>query len=754
MATGLQYVGHGRPVTDASRKAAGDLVYGSDLVVPGMLHAKLVLSPHAHARVEHVDATAALAVPGVVAVYSHHDIALPAYSRYRMVPNQQHTPVDETVLAAVAQHVGDRVAVVLATSPGSAAAGARAVDVQYTLLPAVFDVAHGEVAHEFDHEWAAPTEVPADVTVTSTVTSTVVSTQRLHHAAIEPHMCLAEYRGGTLTVYTPCQSVYGARTVVADVVGLPYNKVRVVKVPMGGSFGGKQEFILEPLTAALAMRSGRPVRLVLDREECIVATMVRPAQSSTVRSVVGADGVLLDLDVDTVLDAGGYITSSIGYAEAMAHKLTRAYRTPRYRHRARVVLTNTPVAGGMRGWGAPDIATCMEIHMDQVARQLGLDPVALRLRNVVLPGAGDPVGGRSLGDARVQQCLEEGAAAFGWASRVAAPAGRGRYRRGVGVACGGHKNGMLGHTFPESASVTLRMNEDGTVALNATLHEVGAGTGVTMQLIIAEELGIDPEHVSVGEGDTQTTPFDFGCYGSRMTYVVGAGVHLGARRLRERLLEAAAVLLEIDAADLIAADGRVEPAGTPGAGLSYVEVVQRTRMEHSGDIMVSSTYAGTSNPGAYSVQFAEVEVDVLTGLVEVKDFLVVVDVGRAINPMMVEGQCRGAVQAGIGSALCEEVVLDALGRPLDGGFKNYHLVNAATMPDVRVLMIEHDGDDGPYGAKSVGEVAFVPTAAAVVNAINHALGTTITTLPASPERIVGALAEQGRHAATRAEAGA
>ena len=370
MSASLRYVGHGRPVADAALKATGVLAYGSDLQVPGMLHAALVLSPHAHARVGRVDAAVALAVPGVVAVYSHHDAPTRPYSRYRIVPGQEHAPEDETVLAATARHVGDRVAVVVATTRAAAKRAARLVAVEYELLPAALSVESGEVVHRFDHATTAHAALPPD----ALVTETTVGTQRLHHAALEPHMCLAEYANGTLTVHTPCQSVYGARTVVAELFELSYNRVRMIKVPMGGSFGGKQEFILEPLVSFLAMRLGRPVKLVLDREECITATMVRPAQRSTVRTVLAADGALLDIQVHTVLDAGGYVTSSLDYAEAMAHKLTRLYRTPRYGHSGEVVVTNTPVAGGMRGWGAPDIATCMEIHLDHVARASGCDP--------------------------------------------------------------------------------------------------------------------------------------------------------------------------------------------------------------------------------------------------------------------------------------------------------------------------------------------------------------------------------------------
>ena len=744
----MKYVGGNHEAPDASRKAGGELLYGSDLKLPGMLYARLVLSPYAHAAVGAVDARKALSVSGVVGVYSRHDAPSTPYCRYRIVPEQAGCIADETLFATTARFVGDRVAAVVATSLPAAREAARLVDVAYTQLPPVWGAeaalapgappvhAGGNLVHEYDHATGPTTELPPG----AVTTRTTVSTQMLHHAAIEPHTCLAHFdASGKLTIWSPCQSVYGARTVVADLLALPYNRVRVVKAPMGGSFGGKQESILEPVTAYLAMRTGRPVSLTLEREECIRATTVRPEQRSVVCSAVRADGTLLDLEVDTLLAAGAYAGSSPDYAEAMSHKLTRLYRLGRYRHRGRVAYTTAPVAGGMRGWGAPDIATCVEIHLDRVARQIRMDPLDLRMRNLVYPGDIDPLTGRSVGEARVRQCLERGAEAFGWHDRAASSPGRGRIRKAVGLACGAHKNGLLSDAFPESTTMTLKMNEDGSLALVASLHEVGAGTIATLQTIIAEELDVPPAMISAGEADSETTPFDFGCFGSRMTYVCGSAARTLAAKLRDRLIDAAAALLEAPRADLVATDGKVRRIGGRDTGLSYARIVQSSRMHDGGDIIVTHTYRGTSNPGSYCVQFAAVEVDVLTGLTRVNEMLTAVDIGRAINRTMVEGQCRGAIQAGIGSALCEEVTLDASGQAGIGGFKNYHLINAVDMPPVTVLLIEHDGDDGPYGAKSVGEIATVPTAAAIVNAVNRALGTEMCTLPLTPERIVAEL---------------
>ncbi|NNM62094.1 MAG: molybdopterin-dependent oxidoreductase [Steroidobacteraceae bacterium] len=747
----FKYVGLSPPCPDAFAKASGELRYATDLRLAGMSYACLLTSPHAHARIDSIDARRALQVSGVIGVYSHEDAPATRYCRYRIVPGQAGCVDDESLFAVTARFVGDRIAAVVATSPQAAREGVRRIEVGYTPLPAVLsaetalepDAAHihagGNLLHRFDHATGDAPVAPAD----AVRTCTRVSTQMLHHAAIEPHTCLANFdASGRLTVWSPCQSVYGARTVVADLLGLAYNKVRIVKVPMGGSFGGKQEFILEPVTAYLAMRTGRPVCLTLDREACIRSTMVRAQQRSDVRSTVGADGLILDLEVDTLLAAGAYASSSPDYSEAMAHKLTRLYRVGRYHHRGRVAYTNTPVAGGMRGWGAPDIATCAEIHLDQVASRLGLDPLEIRLRNLVHPGDIDPLTGHSVGEAWVRRCLARGAEAFGWRERVGLPAGTGRIRRAVGLACGAHKNGIFSDAFPEATTMTLKMNEDGSLDLNASIHEVGAGSAVTLQTIIAEELDVAPQMISTREADSESTPYDFGCFGSRLTYFCGAAARALAAKMRARLIEAAAELLAVASENLCAAGGRVVPLGGGDSGLSYAQIVQAARMRYARDMIVTHTHRGTSNPGSYCVQFAEVEVDVLTGLVRVNEVLTVVDIGRAINRQMVEGQCRGAIQSGIGSALCEEVTIDGAGRTGAGGFKNYHLINAADMPPVRVLLVEHDGDEGPYGAKSVGEIAVVPTAATIVNAVNRALGTRLATLPLTPDRILAALGDR------------
>lgn len=746
MSDDLRYVGGSYPVHDVTEKVTGELVYGSDFSVPGMLHAKLVLSPIPHGYVTHIDASRAEALPGVVKVFSHENAPMDGFSRARIHPGQDMSFYDETLFSRHVRFVGDRVAAVVATSRETAAAAAALVEVEYEESPAMLTVdaalapdavpIHEDGNLLFEHEIDKGRRPDLESAV---LVSSATSTPRIHHAALEPHVCIAQgHSTGGMTVWTTSQGVYAARTVIAELLRLDYHRVRVIKLPMGGSFGGKTEYIIEPVCAFLALATRRPVKLLLDREECMIATMVRPATSTSIRTACTPDGELLDFEAVSTLDSGGFAASTPDYSIHMCKKVTKLYRVPHYRHAGRAVYTNTPVGGAARGWGAPEMAAATEIHMDRVAARLRLDPVELRLKNMVEPHDIDLVTDLPLGDARVSECLRRGALAFDWAARRARPAGRGRLRRGVGVAAGAHKNGMYG-AFPEASRMSLKMNEDGTFQLNASLHDVGCGVVTTMKVIVAEVLGVSPDLIAAGEADTATTPFDYGTYGSRVTYVVGECARQVAEKVKGRLLAAAADLLREPVEHLVAADGAVRVRGATERAIAYRDIARLSEMRHVPSIAASMTYYAVSNPASYSVQFAEVEVDCATGLVAVTDFLAVADVGRAINRGMVEAQYQGAVQMGIGYALYEHLDVDEHGRAGVDGFKNYHIVNAPDMPDVKVLLVEHEGDDGPFGAKSVGEVATVPTAAAVVNAVNHALATELSDLPLTPERIIAAL---------------
>ncbi|HWQ40700.1 MAG TPA: xanthine dehydrogenase family protein molybdopterin-binding subunit [Desulfosporosinus sp.] len=743
----LKYVGQTLPIHDAPQKVRGELVYLSDMRLPKMLYAKLLLSPIAHGQIIKLDTSSAEALPGVIRVFTYLNTPNKTYSRYRIIPDQESCIEDERLFTDKARFIGDRIAAVVATSLETATEAISLIRVDYEALPVLGSPEEalqddhtrihpeGNLIHQFDVELGEQDSLPNDCLLVETATRT----QKVHHAAIETHACLADFNSsGKLTIWAACQGVFGLRTVVADLLELNYNNVRVVKMPLGGSFGGKQEAIIEPITAFLAKEVRRPVKLILNRRESIIATTTRPATNTTIRTNVTIDGMLKDCLVDTVFDAGAYATSSVDNAHAMSKKISRLYRIPYYKHQGRIVYTNTPVAGGARGWGAPEILTAMEIHIDAVAKRLGMDLVEFRLKNLVHPYDKDKATLLSLGNARVIECLEKGAAAFGWRERYNKDSDMGRYRRGVGLACAAHKNGMYGG-FPEHSTMTLKMNEDGSFIMNTGLHDLGCGTITSIKQIVAEVLDVNLSYITVLEADTECGPYDFGSYGSRVTYICGACAYEVAGRIKEKLLECASHILRKPKQYLEVENGGVWIIGKEQQKISYREIATMAKIKDNTDIVITHTYHGTSNPGAYAVHFAEVEVDTKLGTVRITDYLAVHDIGKAINPGMVEGQIQGAVQMGIGYALCEELKIGSEGSILNSSFKDYHVINAPDMPRVKTILIEQGGDEGPYGAKSVGEIAFVPVAGAVINAVNNALGTVLSDMPLTPEKIIASL---------------
>jgi xanthine dehydrogenase molybdenum-binding subunit len=508
--------------------------------------------------------------------------------------------------------------------------------------------------------------------------------------------------------------------------------------------------ILEPACALMALRTGLPVRLTLDRRETILGTRTREAAEGRVRTVADREGHLLHREMDLLCDGGAYATGGHRITMAMGKKVSRLYRIPSQSFRGRTVFTNTTPSGACRGYGSPQIHAITEIHLDLLARRLNMDPTELRRRNLVGPYDPDPAGGPGLGNARIRECLDWGARAFRWADRAAEPAGTGRYRVGAGMACATHGNGYFGSPYPDFISMALRICEDGSVLVNGAFHELGNGTLTTIGQIVAEALVTTPDRVWVSEADTHLTPFDVGCVASRVTYVCGACAQELAERVRGRLIDATARLEGCDPDKVILEEGRVMVGDR---SWSQGELACRAAAELKEEIGDYLRFAPSGNPASFGAHFARVRVDTLTGMVRVTDYLAAHDVGRAINPKLLRGQIYGGVQMGLGMALCEELKYDPKGYPLSASFARYDLVNAPDMPEVEVVLVEEGEPGGPYGAKSIGEIATVPVAPAVVNAINRALGTELTRLPLTPERILAALHPSEASAGGEAQSG-
>ena len=744
----FRYVGKSLPRNDILEKTTGKLRYLADRPQGGTAHGRLLCSTVARGKVLAIHTEEAARVPGVIRIYTPKDDPGVLFNSAMSFPDQPDLQ-DERIFTDTPLFVGDSIGAVLAESDAIARKARNLVRVEYEEKEPLLDPERTSGIPPFSPEHppflegtlAYGKEPPSGEDILESFHT--VSTPRIHHAAMENHLCQAylDY-GDLLVVESPCQMIFSIRFVLSRILRRPLNRIRVIKAPMGGTFGGKQEVLLEPACALMALDSGRPVRLLLDRDETIRSTRVRGGVIGRVRTRINREGMLLHREVEATLDAGAYATGGHRVTLAMGKKLSRLYRIPSQSYRGRTVFTNTTPSGACRGYGSPQIHAVTEISLDLLARKLGMDPGELRLKNLVYPGDPDPAGGPDLGNARIRDCLERGMEAFRWKERSTASSGKERYPRGVGLACATHGNGYYGTPYPDFLSMALRICEDGSVLVNAGLHELGNGTLTTVAQIVAEVLDLPPERIFVSEGDTQLSPFDAGCVASRVTYVCGACALELAEKVRRRFLRQIAEIHAISAEEIRLEDERVHlPSGKI---LSYGEAVcsiAKNLREETGDYL---HYKPKSNPASFGVHFAEVEADTATGLVRVTDFLAVHDVGRAINPRLLEGQIFGGVQMGIGMALTEELTWNSRGQPKNDSFSRYHLVNSPDMPPVRILLVEEEEPGGPFGAKSIGEICTVPTAPAVVNAVNAALGTELTELPLTPERVLAALEERER----------
>ncbi len=739
----FRYIGRNVPRADGPDKVQGRFDYLADTRFDGALYGVVLFSPHAHARVKSIDATRALAIPGVK-VLTFHDTPDTRYNSGEWFPGQNDFP-DETLLTGHVRHVGDRIALVLGPDGPTARKARELIGVDYELLPPIVDPMQAENSSVLLHEDGQASfpgrlaygDVDAAFASAAHVAVDTVVTQKIHHAAMEPHAVLAIPRPeGVLEVQTPCQILFGVQHSLAQILGLPLSKIHVVKARMGGTFGGKQEVVFEPLCAWAALKFRAPVFIDTNREETMLATRTRAAVVGKVETALDADGMIIGRRFDLTADAGAYLSGTKKVMMAMGKKASRLYRVPALSFEGRVVRTSTTPAGACRGYGSPQIHTITEIHTDLLCRRLNIDPVEFRLKNLVYPYDDDPAGASNLGNARVRDCLMRGVAAFGW-DRRAQPIAFGRFRRAAGFACCTHGNGYYGTIYHDFVGMSLRILEDGSAVLRTALHELGNGTLYAMNQIVAEVTGISPDRILVTEGDTRFSNYDAGCQASRVIHVCGECARLCA--------EGAVKLLCSEAEKLWDAPATLED-GFVRVGAERIplaDAVCRIALKNRVTIDVQIEHRPTTNPGSYGVHFADVTVDTLTGLTKVNDYLAVHDVGCAINRNFVEGQIYGGVQMGLGMALTEDLAFDAKGRPSARNFDKYHMVNAPDMPPVEIILIEEGEEGGPFGAKSIGEISTVPVAAAVVNAINRALGTELATLPLTPARIVGAVSEKG-----------
>ncbi|MHB8554532.1 MAG: molybdopterin-dependent oxidoreductase [Candidatus Dormibacteria bacterium] len=759
----LQVVGKRERKVDAAKLVAGRPCFVDDIELRGLLHAKLLTSPHAHARLRRIDVSAARRLPGVHAVLTHADLPRVVYTTAGQSWPEP-GPHDQFSLDSVVRFVGDRVAAVAADTEEIAERALGLIEVDYEILPAVFDPEEAlrpgapqihpesEAYHIADPKRNLAARIDAevgDVEGAMAGADLVVEAEYLvpqvQQTPLENHIVITYWdEDERMVVRTSTQVPYHVRRIIAPVIGLPPKRIRVIKPRIGGGFGVKQEVLIEDICAHLTMATNRPVRLEYTRAEEFRSSRSRHPQRIRLRTGVNRDGTIVANDMYVLANTGAYGTHALTVQSNTGSKTLPLYRVPNVRFVADVVYTNLPPAGAFRGYGAPQGFFALESHMDEVARRLGMDPLALRLQNCVREGdqnilavaLGEGKEGlpQTIESCGLAACIERGAAAIGWDRRRQA-ADTGPVRRGVGMAIAMHGTAIPGL---DMGAASIKLNDDGSFNVLVGATDLGTGSDTVLAQIAAEVLGVPLEDIVIHSSDTDFTPFDTGAYASSTTYISGGAVKLAAEQVRAQIFAVAGAMLGTTPDQLRCADRIVS---TPaGLGVSVSEVALHSlHVENQHQIMATASNMSQHSPPPFAAQFAEVEVDMGTGAVTVLRLVSAVDCGRAINPASAEGQVEGGATQALGYAISEEMLYDDAGGLLTTDLAEYRIFGAQDMPSLETYLVETHDPFGPYGAKAIAEIPLDGVAPAVANAVADATGVRIREIPLTPPRVWAAL---------------
>lgn len=743
-------VGLSVPRLDAMDKVRGRAEFVQDVRLPRMLHGAVVRSPYAHARIRSIDTSRARRVPGVKAVITSEDTARHKWGAFR--------PDLYPLAVEFVRYVGDEVAAIAAVDVDTAREAASLVEVEYEELPAVLSLdeamaegaplvhedAPGNVAHHFGFERG---DVDGWFARSHTVVEGTWESSRQWHAALETLGCTADWGpDGRVTLYVNTQTPFLSRARYATALGVPERDVRVVQTEIGGGFGGKSgDDNISVICALLSRASGRPVQLVLSREEEFLASRPRMPMRFRVRLGFTGDGFVTAKDLVVIADNGAYTGKSQAVLGAATVRHDALYRYKAVRADSRLVYTNLVPTGAFRGFGNPSADWAVEQAWDLAAHELDIDPVDLLLRNAVEPGDVSPHNHRIDG-CELKQCISKAAELIGWKEKRAQK----RPNRGLAIGCSVHVSGRRSFGDYDGSSAIVRLAEDGRAAVIVGEGEIGTGARTTLAQIAAATLGLAPADVTVSRPDTDLTTHALGALASRVTYVAGNAVLQAARSAREQLLDAAATVLGVPRDGLDVVDGYLVDAD--GERLATVGSVVRDALYRPGGEPIvglgsfdnpsefpdHSRFGNESGAYNFIAEAADVEVDPDTGVVTVHELSAVADCGTVLNRATAEGQVEGAVAQGLGLALTEYFDW-ADGAPVGTNFADYKLPTAGAMPRLHVDFADSYEPTGPFGAKGVGEIALDTVPAVVANAVADAVGVRVHDLPITAEKIYWAL---------------
>jgi len=760
---GFRVIGKPLRKIDGLAKATGTALYADDLVLPGMLHAKILRSPHAHARIKSIDASAALALPGVHAVITGRDMPV----TYGVIPWTQ----DEHALALdKVRFIGDEVAAVAAIDEDTANLALKRIRVEYEPLRAFLDPEEALATQEPQiHEQSAEQrakehrgnvskhvrlefgEVDAAFAAADVV---VEGDYRFHgttHAPIEPHCALAQHSAdGLLTVWSSTQITHYVQKALARVLELPEARVRVIQPCLGGAFGGKSDpFALEFVVAKLAMLTGRPVKCLWTREEVFYAHRGRHPMKLRYRTAASKDGKLAAVDAKILIDGGSYSSFGLVTTYYSGQLLTGPYHFPTYRFDSTRVFTNKPPCGPKRGHGSVQPRFAFEVQLDELSEQLALDPIELRRRNFQGEHT-TTVNGQRVTSNGFLRCLDEVERASRWSERRG-KLGRGR---GLGVAGSMYISGTNYAVYPNAmpqAGVQLKVDRSGLVTVFTGGNDIGQGSNSVARFIVAEELGLDPADVRVVAADTDLCPVDLGAYSSRVTFMVGNALIDACRKLRKQFVAALAEEWQVAPERIALGLGRASDRGEPGRSLALRDVIRlaEAKFDTLGSTGSYNTpelggkyrggTIGASPAYSFTAHVVEVECDEETGRITVVNCWVAHDCGRALNPMLVAGQIEGSAYMGLAEALMEDHDVNRFGLHRGPSLLDYRIPTAPDTPELHALIVESLDPEGPYGAKEAGEGPLHPSIPAISNAVFDALGIRLRELPFTPAKVLAAL---------------
>lgn len=750
-------VGQSIPRVDAWAKVTGEAKYVGDLVPRDAYIAKIVRAPVANGQVRSFDLDAAQAVPGVVRIFTCFDvpdIQFPTPGHPWSTEKAHQDISDRKLLNARIRVWGDEIAVVVARDRVSAERAARLVKADIEVFPPLSTpkdamspdatCLHEEkpgnvVAHTQFHLGDGTFEQAAQ-TPGAVVVSGHYSVPAVQHCHMELVHSFAYMEGQKITVVTSTQIPHIVRRVCGQALGIPWSRVRVIKPYVGGGFGNKQDVLVEPLAAWLTTQlGGHAVNIELTREEVLACTRTRHAFDWEVQAVASPDGTLLARTYQAWSNQGGYASHGHAIAANAANVFKQCYRDRiSLDSESYTVYTNRPTAGAMRGYGIPQGCFITEALTDDLAYALGMDPLEFRLKNCVQAGYVDPHNGITMHSYGLDQALAKGRAAIDWdAKRRLYQNQTGPRRRGVGMALFTYKSNVYPISL-ETASCRMILHEDGRVTVQMGATEIGQGADTAFVQIAAESIGLPITAIDIqSTQDTDVSPFDTGAYASRQTYVSGTACKMTGESLRGKILDYAARMLKRPAEGLDIQDGNiVDENGQTVLTVADVGMESCYSLTGSQHLTAEETYHCEQNTFATGACFAEIEVDIPLGQIHVLRLINVHDSGKLINPKLAEAQVHGGMSMGLGYALSEEMLFDDQCKPLNANLLDYKIPTAMDTPELEALFVEVDDPTGPYGNKALGEPPAIPVAPAIRNALLHATGVSVHSLPLTPQKLI------------------